>query len=251
MGTHGTIACTAIVKGVSLSTPLDEYKNPTDSTTKRTSPLLLSSTSKLEFHPYCYLNFEVPASFPQTARMSMSNYSINPSNKSPTTMPPQSPPLLIPFNPVATAVVPTYPPLSLQTAVNVLASQPNLNKTVRAIAYGLVSTIHNREVLHALQSKGLQDTNAALQDCIKNFEREADHSFDTPLHPIGYEDNDGRVSTQVPVGGGYYANAKWVQLRDDGRVNLLVGKDFDEEPYSTDLFLNPSYSNEVAAPLPC
>jgi len=112
-------------------------------------------------------------------------------------------------------------------------------------------TIHNWEVLHTLQSKGLQDTNAALQDRIKNFECEADRSFELPLRPVGYEDNNGRISTQVPIGGGYYADAKWVQQRDDGHVNLLIGKDFDEQPYSTDLFLNPSYSDEVAAPLPC
>ena len=221
---------------------------------KRTSYPPLPTISKLEFHPYCYLNFEVPASFPHTPRMSMSDYSANLSNKSPAspaTMPPQSPILPIPFNPVPTTVVPTYPPLSPQTAINVLASQPDLNETVRAIAYGLVSTVHNREVLHALQSKGLQDTNAALQERIKNFKREADHSFELPLRPIGYQDNNGRVSTQVPIGGGYYADAKWVQLRDDGCVNLLVRKDFDKEPYSTDLYLSPSYSDEVAAPLPC
>jgi len=182
----------------------------------------------------------------------MSDYSINASNESPATTPPQSPILPIPFNPVPTTVVPTYPPLSPQTAINVLASQPDLNETVRAIAYGLVSTIHNREVVHALQSKGLQDTNAALQDRIKNLEHEADRVFEQlPLRPIGYKDNNGHVTTQVPIGGGYYADAKWVQQRDDGRVNLLVGKDFDEEPYSTNLYLNPSYSNEVAAPLPC
>jgi len=159
--------------------------------------------------------------------------------------------LPIPFNPVATTVVPTYPPLSPQTALNVLASQPDLNETIRAIAYGLVSTVHNREVVHALQSKGLQDTNAALQDRIKNFEHKADRSFELPLCPVGYEDNNGCVSTQVPIGGGYYADTKWIQQHDDGHVNLFVGKDFDKEPYSTDLFLNPSYSDEVAAPLPC
>jgi len=141
--TRRTIARTTIVKGVSLSTPLDEYKNPANPTTKRASPLPLSSISKLEFHPYCYLNFKVPASFPHTPQMSMSDYSINPSNESPATTPPQSPPLPIPFNPVATTVVPAYPPLSPQTAINILASQPNLNETVRAIAYGLVSTVHN------------------------------------------------------------------------------------------------------------
>jgi len=91
----------------------------------------------------------------------------------------------------------------------------------------------------------------ALQDCIKNFECEADHSFKLPLCPVGYEDNNGRVSTQVPIGKGYYTDAKWIQQCDDSHVNLVVRKDFDEEPYSTDLFLNPLYSDEVTAPLPC
>ena len=167
----------------------------------------------------------------------MSNYSVNPSNESPATTPPQSPILPIPFNPVPTTVVPTYPLLSPQTAINILASQPNLNETVRAIAYGLISTVHNCKVLHALQSKGLQDTNMALQDRIKNFEHKADHSFKLPLRPIGYEDNNRHVSTQVPIGGGYYADAKWIKQHDDGCISLLVGKDFDKEPYSTDLYV--------------
>src|SRR6266850_4431991 len=181
----------------------------------------------------------------------MSDYSINASNESPATTLPQTPILLIPFNPVATTVVPTYPPLSPQTALNVLASQPNLNETIQAITFGLVSTVHNHKVVHTLQTKGLQDTNVALQDCIKGFECKADCSFELPLRPIRYEDNNGHISTQIPIGGGYYADAKWIQQRDDGHVNLLVGKDFDKEPYSTDLYLNPSYLNEVTAPLPC
>jgi len=91
----------------------------------------------------------------------------------------------------------------------------------------------------------------ALQDRIKGFKCEADRSFELLLRPIGYEDNNGRISTQIPIGGGYYADAKWIQQRNDGHVNLLVRKDFDEQPYSTDLFLSPSYSDEVAAPQPC
>jgi len=133
-------------------------------------PFLSIPHSKLEFHPYTYLNFCIPSSFPQTPCTSMSNFSVNPSNKSPASILPQSPlqippcsPILpIPFNPVATTVVPTYPPLSLQTALNVLATQSNLNDTIQAIAYGLVSTVHNHEIAYTLQSKGLQDTNTAL-----------------------------------------------------------------------------------------
>src|SRR6266850_2787389 len=251
MGTSGTIAHPSIVKGISRSPPSNGYKNPPGATSKLSSSFPLPPHSKLEFHPYAYIDFAVPSPFPHTPCISMSDISVNPSCESPNTMPPQSS-LPIPFNPVVTTAIPTYPPLLPQMAINVLTSQPDLNETVRAIAYGLVSTVHNWEVLHALQSKGLQDTNVALQDRIKNFEREADRVFEQlPLRPIGYEDNNGHVSTQVPIGGGYYADAKWIQQCDDGHVNLLVGKDFDEEPYSTDLYLNPSYLNEVAAPLPC
>jgi len=252
MGTCGTIAHSSIVKGISHLPPFDSYKNPLDPTTKAFLFPPLSPYSKLEFHPYTYIDFTVsPSSLPQTPHMPMSEYSVAASYESPNTTPPQSPPLLIPFNPVTPTVVPAYPPLSPQTAINVLANQPDLNKSIRAIAYGLVSTVHNRKVLHALQSKGLQDTNTALQDRIKTFEHEADRNFELPICPIGYKDNNGRVTTQVPIGGGYYADAKWIQQCNDGRVNLLVGKDFDEEPYSTDLFLNPLYSDTAAALLPC
>src|SRR6267142_6721841 len=251
MGTCGTIAHSPIVKRVSLPSPFITYKGPTDSTSKPFPSFPLPFYSKLEFHPYTYTDFSIATSFPHTLHMSMSDYSINTSNELPATMPPQSPILPIPFNPVTTTTIPTYPSLLPQMAINVLASQPDLNETICAITYGLVSTIHNREVLYTLQSKGLQDTNAALQDHIKNFECEADCSFELPLHPVGYEDNNRRVSTQVTIGGGYYADAKWIQQCDDGHVNLLIGKDFNKEPYSTDLFLNPLYSNEVAALLPC
>jgi len=251
VGTSRTIARPPIVKRIPLLPPIDKYKNPTNPTSKSFPFFPLPPFSKLEYNPYTYLNFNVLTSFPHTLCTSMSNYSINASNESPATMLPQSSILPIPFNPVTTTTIPTYPLLSPQTAINILASQPDLNETIRAITYGLVSTIHNREVLHTLQSKGLQDTNAALQDHIKNFECEADCSFELPLHPIGYEDNNRQVSTQVPIGGGYYADAKWIQQCDDGHINLLIGKDFDKEPYSTDLFLNPLYSNEVAALLPC
>jgi len=46
-------------------------------------------------------------------------------------------------------------------------------------------------------------------------------------------------------------DAKWVKQRDNGHIYLLIRKDFNEEPYSMDLFLNLLYSDEVAALLPC
>jgi hypothetical protein len=85
----------------------------------------------------------------------MSDYSANASNESPNQTPPHSPLLPILFNPVQTTIAPQYPPLSPQTALNALTTQMDLNETVHAIAYRLVSTVHNREVLHALKSKRL------------------------------------------------------------------------------------------------
>src|SRR6266850_685442 len=201
MGTSRTIAHSPIVKRIPLSPPLDEYKSPLGPMSKLSSPSPLLSHSKLEFHSYTYIDFAVPTSFPHTPQTSMSDYSVNASNESPATMPPQSPTLPIPFNPVATTAIPTYPPLLPQTVINVLASQPNLNETIQAIAYGLVLTVNNWEVLHAQQSKGLQDTNVALQDCIKNFECEADHSFELPSIPLGMRTTTGRSPHRSPSEG--------------------------------------------------
>jgi len=97
----------------------------------------------------------------------------------------------------------------------------------------------------------LQEANATLRDCVTALNCETDHTFKLPLCPVGYEDNNGQVSTQVPISRGYYVDAKWVQQHNDRWVDLLVGKDFDKEPYSTDIFLNPSYSDKVTKPLPC
>jgi|SRR6266850_5289765 len=130
MGTGRTIAHSPIVKGIPLLPPLDGYKNPLDPTSKLSHSFLPIPHSKLEFHPYAYIDYSIPASFSHTPHMSMSDYLVNVSNESPATTPPQSPILPIPFNPVTTTAIPTYPPLSPQTVINVLASQPDLNETV-------------------------------------------------------------------------------------------------------------------------
>jgi hypothetical protein len=142
----------------------------------------------------------------------MSDYSVNTSNELPSQTPPHSPPLPIPFNPVQTTIAPQYPPLSPQTALNALTTQMDLNETICAIAYGLVSTIHNREVLHALESKclaksndELATTNRDLCKHLKQYSHQADRDLELPIQPVGYEDNNGRVMAQVPIDEGYYA----------------------------------------------
>src|SRR6267142_782879 len=130
LGTHRTITRFTITKGISFPPPASSYKNPTDPTSNSSPSFHLEPHSKLEFHPYAYLNFCIPSSFPNTPCMSMSELSVNPSNESPTSTPPHSPTLQILFNPVATTTIPTYPLLSPQTALNILATQPDLNDTV-------------------------------------------------------------------------------------------------------------------------
>jgi hypothetical protein len=169
---------------------------------------------------------------------------------------PSSPILPIPFNPVTdpaaiAQLAPNYTPVLPQTAVNILAAQPDLNEMVRAIAYGLISTIHRHEVAHALETKERNETNQVLQEKLKKYVEKIDHDFLLPGCPDGYEPNDRRISTLIPVGEGFLVPAKFVQLRDNGRVMLLPGKEHHEEPYAAELFLMPNYSSrDVAEPIP-
>jgi hypothetical protein len=182
--------------------------------------------------------------------------SVNLSNESPASTTPSSPRLPIPFNPVANTaniaqLAPNYTPVSLQTTVNILATQPDLNETVRAIAYGLISTIHCHEVAHTLETKECDETNRILQEKLKKYAEKIDKEFFLPGCPDGYEPNDGHVSTLIPVGEGFFVPAKFVKLRDDRRVLCLPRKEHHEDLYAVDLFLSPNYSSQdIAEPIP-
>jgi hypothetical protein len=169
---------------------------------------------------------------------------------------PSSPHHPIPFNPVTDAaataqLASNYTPVSPQTAVNILATQPDLNEMVHTIAYGLVSTVHRREVAHVLETEERDETNRILQEKLKKYAEKINKEFFLPGCPDGYEPNDGCVSTLIPVGEGFFMPTKFVKLRDDGRVLCLPGKEHHEDPYAVDLFLNPDYSSQdVAEPIP-
>jgi hypothetical protein len=207
----------------------------------------------LEFHPYAYLTYTID---PNYSFLHYCMSSVNLSNESPASTTPSSPILPILFNPVADAtsiaqLAPNYTPVSPQTAVNILATQPDLNEMVCAIAYGLISTIYRREVAHALETKERNETNRVLQAKLKAYADKINREFFLPGCPDGYEPNNGRVSTLIPVGEGFSVPAKFVQLRDDGQVLLLPGKEQHEEPYAVDLYLSPDYSSsDIAEPLP-
>jgi hypothetical protein len=142
--------------------------------------------------------------------------SVNLSNESPASTTPSSPHLPIPFNPVANAtaiaqLAPNYALVSPQTA-----TQPDLNEMVSTIAYGLVSTVHHQEVAHALKTKERDKTNCVLQEKLKKYAEKINKEFFLPGCPDGYEPNDGRVSTLIPIREGFFVPAKYIKLRDDG-----------------------------------
>jgi hypothetical protein len=116
--------------------------------------------------------------------------SVDLSNESPASTTPSSPRLPILFNPIANAtaiaqLAPNYTPVSPQTAVNILATQPDLNETVCVIAYGLISTVHCREVAHALETKERDETNRVLQEKLKKYTEKIDKEFFLPGCPDG------------------------------------------------------------------
>jgi hypothetical protein len=102
-----------------------------------------------------------------------------------------------------------------------------------------------------LETKEHNETNRVLQERLKQYADKINRNFLLPGCPNGYEPNEGRVSTQIPIGKAYFADAKFIQLRDDGRALLLAGKEHHEEPYAIDLFLSPDYSSpDIAEPIP-
>ena len=110
--------------------------------------------------------------------------------------------------------------------------------TVHAITFGLISTVHNCEVLHSLTiEKPTKDCNELCHK-VGKLTINLEDKRDNVEMPEGFEPNAGYVETQVPIGNGY-RNTKWVQCCDNGRVKLLVRESNDKRPFTTDLYLTP------------
>jgi hypothetical protein len=62
--------------------------------------------------------------------------------------------------------------------------------------------------------------------------------------PMGYVVNDRKVSDfHIPIGGGLYQEAKWIQLNDNGTVSgYLSTQGPNEQPHIIDLYVAPDYS---------
>ena len=88
-----------------------------------------------------------------------------------------------------------------------MGTQEDLNNTVCAIAYRLVSTIHNCKVLHGLTIQKLTKDNNHLCHEVGELMIQLEDKWDNIKMPDGYQPNSGQVSIQIPIVGGY-KNAK-------------------------------------------
>src|SRR5579863_2234980 len=175
----------------------------------------------------------------------MSDYSTNLSNESP----PRSStvtPIIIdqPESTNANLTGPGHPaippPVSSQTAVNILA-QDLPAEQAQDIVQGLITTIQHRDTIHHLEADALAHTNEKLKEKIATLKAEVAHYHEDPPCPDGFLANTGQVADTIPIGVGYACPTKWIRQRDNGQVELLAGEDHNEVPYVTELYANHSY----------
>jgi hypothetical protein len=125
---------------------------------------------------------------------------------------------------------------------------------IRAVTYGLASTIHARDVTHHLETKNIKRDNTALQqqvDALTALQAAQESGSMEVDRPEGYIANNGYVDHLIPTEDGTLVQAKWVKLRDNGSTKLLAGRSHDEEPYVISLYASPNYtSSEPVEPLP-
>jgi hypothetical protein len=147
-----------------------------------------------------------------------------------------------------------FGPVLPGTAETILALDPDISQTIRATAYGLINTVHNRT--EALSEQVRQ---AALR--VVQLERQLGQRNEDNRQlrarlgllsvPDGFERNQGRVAARVPTSGGQMVVPEWIRPVGDGTVELLAGRQPGEPTYVIELFLRPNYTEtptETAAP---
>jgi hypothetical protein len=150
----------------------------------------------------------------------------------------------------------TFPPVSPTSALSIfqIIEAQGISDLIRAVTYGLASTIHARDVTHHLENENLKRDNAALQqqvDALTTLQAAQESGSMEVDRPEGYITNNRYINHLVPTEDGTLVRAKWVKLCDDGLTELLAGRSHDEEPYIVSLYTSPNYtSSEPVEPLP-
>ena len=147
-----------------------------------------------------------------------------------------------------------YPSVSPTSVVPVVAQYQDLDETIRGVVYGLVNTVHKRELAHEMAKMEILGRIKDRDEEIAQLQVQLAQLHGTALpydRPEGFQDNNGRIPNLIPIGGGLSVAAKWVKQRPDARVELLAGREAGEERYVVELYATPNYSVESPAePIP-
>jgi hypothetical protein len=157
------------------------------------------------------------------------------------------------FNNAWASYGPPDQPLSAEAAEDILLEQDDINKAVRATAYGLVSTIHCRaqqytQYMHESEGRVLAERERVAQrdERIATLERR----LGNVEIPPGFQSNNGRINCTVPSEEGLQVVPRYVRRLGDGKVEMLAGREAEESVYVAQLYLTPDYSSPSAEPMP-
>ena len=144
-----------------------------------------------------------------------------------------------------------YPPVSPGSAETILPLDPLLtldsavSATIQAMAFGLISTIHQQTADSAQKLQEVEHKIACLEAI--NQQRQADNrqlraQLGLLTVPPGFECNQSQVTAAVPTGGGQMVVPEWIRSVGNRHVELLAGREPGEPTYIIKLFLHPNYT---------
>jgi len=122
--------------------------------------------------------------------------------------------------------VPRNEPLSAEEAEDFLLKNNDLSATVRATAYGLVSTIHRHTAQYTHNIRQLEQCVIEQRNIVAQREEEIACLRARPgatEAPAGFVPNEGHVSCVIPAKGGGLVVPRFVQRRGDGQVKMVAG----------------------------
>src|SRR6266853_1523337 len=132
-----------------------------------------------------------------------------------------------------------YPPISPGSAATLLHMEDDsLTDTTRAVANGLIATIHCRSAVADQRLAESRRRINQLQGTVHAREAEIRRirsSNATPEMLAGYERNGGQVDIQVSSHGGENVIVRWIRLMGNGEVVARAGEQANEPEYVVSL----------------
>src|SRR6266853_4663980 len=147
-----------------------------------------------------------------------------------------------------------FPPVSPGSAATLLRMEDaSLNDTTRAIANGLISTIHRRSAVADQRLAESRRRINQLQGTVHAREAEIHRIRNNNAAPemlANYKRNGGRVDIQVSSHGGENIVARWIRVMGNGEVVTRAGERANEPEYVVSLYLPSDYSTRPTTLLP-